>query len=146
MSLSVKIMLFNFVLFLFFLIFANPKQQGIKALKMEKTKTQKVYYSIKEVAAMYDVKESLLRYWEGVFPHLKPQTTSNNVRQYTQKDIDQIGLIYNLVKVRGFKLAAARKMLNENRAGVDKSAKVMECLIGIREELQQLKKQLDTLS
>ena len=69
---------------------------------------------------MYDVKESLLRYWEGVFPHLKPQTTSNNVRQYTQKDIDQIGLIYNLVKVRGFKLAAARKMLNENRSGVDK--------------------------
>ena len=113
---------------------------------MEKPKTQKVYYSIKEVAAMYDVKESLLRYWEGVFPHLKPQTTSNNVRQYTQKDIDQIGLIYNLVKVRGFKLAAARKMLNENRDGVDKSAKVMESLIAIREELQLLKKQLDSLS
>ena len=89
---------------------------------MEKPKTQKVYYSIKEVAAMYDVKESLLRYWEGVFPHLKPQTTSNNVRQYTQKDIDQIGLIYNLVKV------------------------MMESLIGIREELLQLKKQLDGLS
>lgn len=115
-------------------------------MKMDKNKTQKVYYSIKEVAAMYDVKESLLRYWEGVFPHLKPQTTSNKVRQYTQKDIDQIGLIYNLVKVRGFKLAAARKLLNENRDGVDKSAKVMECLLGIRDELQLLKKQLDLLS
>ena len=113
---------------------------------MEKIKTQKVYYSIKEVAAMYDVKESLLRYWEGVFPHLKPQTTSNKVRQYTQKDIDQIGLIYNLVKVRGFKLSAARKLLNENRDGVDKSAKVMESLIARREELQMLKKQLDSLS
>jgi DNA-binding transcriptional MerR regulator len=134
-------------LFALFTIFAIPKKvKGSKALKMEKTKTQKVYYSIKEVAAMYDVKESLLRYWEGVFPHLKPQTTSNKVRQYTQKDIDQIGLIYNLVKVRGFKLAAARKMLNENRDGVDKSAKVMESLIAIREELQLLKKQLDSLS
>ena len=140
-------MQFNFVLFALFTIFAIPKKvKGLKALKMEKTKTQKVYYSIKEVAAMYDVKESLLRYWEGVFPHLKPQTTSNKVRQYTQKDIDQIGLIYNLVKVRGFKLAAARKMLNENRDGVDKSAKVMESLIAIREELQLLKKQLDSLS
>ena len=140
-------MQFNFVLFALFTIFAIPKKvKGSKALKMEKTKTQKVYYSIKEVAAMYDVKESLLRYWEGVFPHLKPQTTSNKVRQYTQKDIDQIGLIYNLVKVRGFKLAAARKMLNENRDGVDKSAKVMESLIAIREELQMLKKQLDSLS
>ena len=39
-------------------------------------KNTKLYYSIKEVAAMYDVKESLLRYWEGVFPHLKPQTTA----------------------------------------------------------------------
>ena len=134
-------------MFALFTIFAIPKKvKGSKALKMEKTKTQKVYYSIKEVAAMYDVKESLLRYWEGVFPHLKPQTTSNKVRQYTQKDIDQIGLIYNLVKVRGFKLAAARKMLNENRDGVDKSAKVMESLIAIREELQLLKKQLDSLS
>lgn len=140
-------MQFNFVLFALFTIFAiSKKVKGSKALKMEKTKTQKVYYSIKEVAAMYDVKESLLRYWEGVFPHLKPQTTSNKVRQYTQKDIDQIGLIYNLVKVRGFKLAAARKMLNENRDGVDKSAKVMESLIAIREELQLLKKQLDSLS
>ena len=140
-------MQFIFVLFALFTIFAIPKKvKGSKALKMEKTKTQKVYYSIKEVAAMYDVKESLLRYWEGVFPHLKPQTTSNKVRQYTQKDIDQIGLIYNLVKVRGFKLAAARKMLNENRDGVDKSAKVMESLIAIREELQLLKKQLDSLS
>ena len=140
-------MQFNFVLFALLTIFAIPKKvKGSKALKMEKTKTQKVYYSIKEVAAMYDVKESLLRYWEGVFPHLKPQTTSNKVRQYTQKDIDQIGLIYNLVKVRGFKLAAARKMLNENRDGVDKSAKVMESLIAIREELQLLKKQLDSLS
>ena len=140
-------MQFKFVLFALFTIFAIPKKvKGSKALKMEKTKTQKVYYSIKEVAAMYDVKESLLRYWEGVFPHLKPQTTSNKVRQYTQKDIDQIGLIYNLVKVRGFKLAAARKMLNENRDGVDKSAKVMESLIAIREELQLLKKQLDSLS
>ena len=50
------------------------------------------------------------------------------------------------MKVRGFKLAAARKMLNENRDGVDKSAKVMESLIAIREELQLLKKQLDSLS
>ena len=138
---------FNFVFFGLFIIFAlRIVMNGDKALKMEKNKTQKIYYSIKEVAAMYGVKESLLRYWEGVFPHLKPQTTSNKVRQYTQKDIDQIGLIYNLVKVRGFKLAAARKLLNENRDGVDKSAKVMESLMGIRDELLLLKKQLDTLS
>ena len=117
-----------------------------KTMAVSKDKNLKVYYSIKEVAAMFDVNESLLRYWEQAFPHLKPQTTGNKVRQYTEKDIEQIRLIYNLVKVRGFKLAAARKMLNENRTGVDKSAQIIEKLTQVRDELQELKNHLDSLS
>lgn len=117
-----------------------------KTMAVNKDKNLKVYYSIKEVAAMFDVNESLLRYWEQAFPHLKPQTTGNKVRQYTEKDIEQIRLIYNLVKVRGFKLAAARKMLNENRTGVDKSAQIIETLTQVRDELQELKNHLDSLS
>ena len=67
------------------------------------------------------------------------------MRQYTQKDIDQIRLIHNLVKVRGFKLAAARKMINANRDGSDRKAEVLTRLIDIRSELQLLKRQLDGL-
>ena len=67
------------------------------------------------------------------------------MRQYTEKDIEQIKLIYNLVKVRGFKLAAARKVLNANRDGADKSAKVMDSLISVRDQLVSLKKQLDLI-
>ena len=59
---------------------------------------RKLYYSIKEVAQMIGVSESLLRYWETEFPHLRPKTTGNRVRQYTDKDIEQIKIIYNLVK------------------------------------------------
>ena len=95
---------------------------------------------------MFDVKESLLRYWETEFPHLRPKTTGNKVRQYTEKDIEQIKLIYNLVKVRGFKIAAARKMLNENRDGSDQNARIIESLITVRDELKALKAQLDGLS
>lgn len=109
-------------------------------------KNLKLYYSIKEVAEMFDVKESLLRYWETEFPHLRPKTTGNKVRQYTEKDIEQIRLIYNLVKVRGFKIAAARKMLNENRDGSDQNARIIESLITVRDELKALKAQLDGLS
>ena len=116
------------------------------ALNTDKPKTKRLYYSIKEVAAKFGVNESLLRYWETEFPHLKPQTTGNKVRRYTQKDIDQIAVIYNLVKVRGFKLSAARKMLNENRDGTDKTAKILENLIMVRDELMTLKKQLDSLT
>ena len=105
----------------------------------------KLYYSIKEVAQQINVSESLLRYWEAEFPHLRPKTTGNRVRQYTEKDIEQIKVIYNLVKVRGFKIAAARKMLQENRNGVEKSQKVMETLFSVRDQLKDLKKQLDGL-
>ena len=109
-------------------------------------KNLKLYYSIKEVAAMVDVAESTLRFWEKEIPAIRPKTTGNNIRQYTQADIDNIKIIYNLVKVRGFKLSAARKMLRENRQQVDGNARGMEMLINIREELKALKKSLDYLS
>ncbi len=105
-------------------------------MALNMNKNLKLYYSIGEVAKMFDINESTLRYWESEFPHLKPKTNSKNVRQYTEKDIEQIKVIYNLVKVRGFKLAAARKMLNENRKNVDKSADILEMMINLRDELK----------
>ncbi|MBQ4632799.1 MAG: MerR family transcriptional regulator [Prevotella sp.] len=109
-------------------------------------KNLKLYYSIKEVAAMLNVSESMLRFWEKEIPMIKPKTTGNNIRQYTQTDIDNIKVVYNLVKVRGFKLAAARKMLRENRQQVDGNARIMESLIKVRDDLKELKKQLDYLT
>ena len=114
-------------------------------MALNMNKNLKLYYSIGEVAKMFDINESTLRYWESEFPHLKPKTNSKNVRQYTEKDIEQIKVIYNLVKVRGFKLAAARKMLNENRKNVGKSADILEMMINLRDELKNLKKQLDSI-
>ena len=109
-------------------------------------KNLKLYYSIREVAEMFGLNESTLRYWETEFPYLKPKTSGvNKVRQYTEKDIEQIRLIHNLVKVRGFKIAAARKIIDKNRDGANRRAEVITTLIGIREELQSLKHQLDGL-
>lgn len=108
-------------------------------------KTKKLYYSIKEVAEMVDVNESTLRYWEKEFPFLKPKVTGNKVRQYTEKDIEQVKLIYNLIKVKGLKIAAARKYLNQNRTGAEKSSDVLETLISVRDQLKELKKQIDSL-
>ena len=107
---------------------------------------QKLYYSIKEVAEMFGLNESTLRYWETEFPYLKPKTQGpNKVRQYSEKDIEQIRLIYNMVKVRGFKLAAAKKMINANRDGADRRADIITRLLGVRDDLQALKRQLDGL-
>ena len=92
-------------------------------------KDLKAYYSIKEVSEMFGLSASTLRYWEREFPHLKPRTVGNKVRQYSKSDIEELRVIYNLVKVRGFKLANARKMMHANRSGADKSAKIIEDLI-----------------
>ena len=106
----------------------------------------KVYYSIKEVAEMFGLNESTLRYWETEFPYLKPKTAgSSKVRQYSEKDIEQIKLIYSLVKERGFKLAAAKKIINANRDGADRRADVLNRLTAVRDDLQALKRQLDGL-
>lgn len=110
---------------------------------LKKDKELKLYYSIKEVAQQLGVNESTLRYWEKEFPQLKPKTQAlNKVRQYTAEDMELLKTIYNLVKVRGFKLAAARKMLNENRRSADRSSEVLETLISVRSQLQELKRQL----
>ena len=78
---------------------------------------------------------------------MKPKVSGpSKVRQYTEKDIEQVRLIHNLVKVRGFKLAAAKKIINANRDGADRKAEVLTRLIDIRTELQALKKQMDYLT
>jgi len=116
-------------------------------MALNTNKNLKLYYSIKEVAEMFGLNESTLRYWETEFPHLKPKTTgAAKIRQYQEKDIEQLRLIHNLVKVRGFKLAAARKIINNNRNGADKTAEVLSRLLGVRDELQALKRQIDGLT
>ena len=108
-------------------------------------KNVKLYYSIKEVAEEVGVTESTIRYWEKEFPFLRPKVGVNKVRQYSDKDIEQVKLIYSLIKVKGFKIAAARKYLSQNRTGAEKSSDVLDTLISVRDQLKELKKQLDGL-
>ncbi len=115
-------------------------------MALNKEKNLKLYYSIKEVAEILNVSESMLRFWEKEVPMIKPKTTGNNVRQYTQNDIENIKMVYNLVKVRGFKLAAARKMLREKKSVVSTDTKVLEILIKLRDDLTEMKKQFDYLT
>ncbi len=115
-------------------------------MALNKDKNLKLYYTIKEVADMFDVNESALRYWEKVFPQIKPRSNARGVRQYTKENIEEIRIIHNMVKVRGFKLEAAKKMLAANRKGVDKTAYIVESLRMAADELKALKKQFDMLT
>lgn len=108
-------------------------------------KDLKLYYSISEVAEMFGLSETLLRYWEKEFPTISPKKSGRNIRQYSQADIDQIRLVYNLVKVRGMKLAAARKALKNSREEIERNFEVMGRLEAVRNELMSIKRELDGL-
>ena len=106
----------------------------------------KTYYSIREVAEMFDLNESTLSSWEQEFSFLRPKTSGTaKIRQYQEKDIEQIKLIHNLVKVRGFKISAARDILQKNRKGAETTAKALSELIEMRTELEKLRDHLEML-
>ena len=114
-------------------------------MPLNPNKDLKMYYSIGEVAAIFNVNETLLRFWEKEFPQIKPKKIGRNIRQYTKEDIEQIRVIYNLVKVRGFKIAAARETLKKNKEGATSTMEVLERLQKVKAELLAIKKELGTL-
>ncbi len=104
----------------------------------------KVYYSIGEVAEMFDVNASLIRFWEKKFDIIKPHKNSKGNRMFTPKDVDNFKLIYHLVKERGMTLAGAQRRLRDNKSGethdmeiVDRLLSIRAMLVEIREELKQ---------
>ena len=108
-------------------------------------KDLKKFYGIAEVAEQFNVAESLLRFWEKEFPNIKPRKSGRGVRMYTKEDIEEVRLVYNLLKVRGMKIAAAREMLKKNKNGEQSTASAIEKLKEIRQQLVELRSALNTL-
>ena len=110
-------------------------------------KDLKLYYSISEVARMFDVNESLLRYWEKEFPTIiSPKKAGGNIRQYRKEDIENIRLVYHLLKQKGMTLQGAKQRLKVNKEKTVQTAEVVSRLKEIRAELVKLRKSLDYLT
>lgn len=103
---------------------------------------EKQYYSISEVAEMFDVNASLIRFWEKEFPSLKPKKDRKGARKFTPKDIEIIRSVHHLVKRRGFTLEGARKHLETKCDEVNHEAEIAERLERIRAFLIDLKAEL----
>ena len=110
------------------------------------SKDMKMYYSISEVAKMFNVNESLLRYWEKEFPIIAPRKAGGNVRQYRKEDIENIRLVYHLVKEKGMTLQGAKQRLKTNKEKTIQTAEIVDRLKQIREELVNLRNSLDYLT
>ncbi len=105
-------------------------------------KVEKLYYSIGEVAEIFSVKTSLIRFWEKEFDIIKPQKNKKGDRFFTQKDIENFHIIYHLVKERGMTLKGAERKLKENREDTVNNAKVISALKEIKEMLLEIKNYL----
>lgn len=102
-------------------------------------KVEKLYYSIGEVAAMFKVNASLIRFWEKEFDIIKPKKNKKGNRFFTKQDIDNIQLIYHLVKERGLTLSGAKKKLKDNREDTNNNYEVVKTLTQIRAMLLEIK-------
>lgn len=111
------------------------------ALKSEKD--LKLFYSIGEVARLFNVNESLLRFWEKEFPQIAPRKTAGGTRQYRREDVETIKLIYHLVKEKGMTLPGARQQLSINKEATERNHEVLERLKGVKAELLAIKRELD---
>jgi DNA-binding transcriptional MerR regulator len=102
--------------------------------------TEKLFYSIGEVAEMFHVNTSLLRFWEKEFSTILdlPKDSRGN-RQYTPQDISKIRVLHNLIKEQGFTLEGAQKYLKENRKEVFEWDAIYTSLLKIKEQLIALK-------
>ena len=101
-----------------------------------------MYYSIGEVADMFGVSTSLVRFWEKEFDILKPKKNKKGDRFFTQKDVENLKVIYHLVKERGFTLKGAQKKLKENKDSTVNRVQVIQSLEKLKDFLTEIKKDL----
>lgn len=102
----------------------------------------KLYYSIGEVAIIFGVNTSLIRYWENEFDIVKPIKNKKGNRLFTRIDLENLNLIYHLVKERGFTLQGAKEKLKENKSDILDGVAIRESLEKLKEFLTELKKDL----
>ncbi|MGB5226662.1 MerR family transcriptional regulator [Eudoraea sp.] len=103
---------------------------------------EKRYYGIGEVARAFDVNTSLIRFWEREFDVIQPKKNAKGNRKFTPKDIQNLQLIYHLVKERGFTLEGAKTHLREERQKTLSNFEIIQKLEKIKAELIKIKNQL----
>tara|TARA_B110000008_G_scaffold259621_1_gene279590 strand:+ start:213 stop:548 length:336 start_codon:yes stop_codon:yes gene_type:complete len=104
--------------------------------------TQKLFYKISEVAEIFDINISAVRFWEKEFDILKPKKNKKGNRLFTHKDIENIKIIHYLLKEQGFTVEGAKKKLKENKLDTIDNVQIINHLKEIKKFLSKLKEEL----
>jgi len=125
---------------------AEPKaepieEQGNETEILKDWKGDKQYYSIGEVANLFKVKTSHIRFWTNEF-NLKVRTTRKGDRLYTPEQIKEIRAIYNLVKEQGFTISGAKARLKDRKKMAVEAVDLKQSLLQLRNKLLTIRNQL----
>jgi DNA-binding transcriptional MerR regulator len=117
-------------------------QSAFQTVPYKEREIEKKYFSIGEVADMFKVAASLIRYWEGEFDIIRPKKDKKGNRRYTQDDIQKIRYVYHLVKEKGYTLQGAQEVIAAGKkqgfdkvAAVQKLQEIKDFLINLKHEL-----------
>jgi DNA-binding transcriptional MerR regulator len=105
----------------------------------EKVLSQKLYYTISEVASWFKVNTSLLRYWENEFDILKPRKTRKGDRLFRVEDIKNLQIIYFLLRQKKYSIEGARTYLKQNKSQADTQSQLVQTLTKFKTFLLELK-------
>lgn len=97
--------------------------------------TEKLFYSIGEVADMLKVPVSTVRFWENEFDILKPRKNKKGNRLFMPEDVRNLRIIHHLVKEKGMTLAGAKKQISEKWQETDYRFEINQSLLNIRDLL-----------
>ena len=111
-------------------------------MELDSKKNNKLFFKISEVANMFNMNISAIRFWEKEFDILKPKKNNKGNRLFTQKDIKNIRIIYHLLKERGFTLEGAKKKLKDNKSDTINNIEIVTHLRDIKQFLKKLKNEL----
>lgn len=112
-------------------------------MALRKQPIGKLYYKIGEVADMFKVNTSLIRYYEKEFDIIKPHRNSKGNRLFTQNDVDHFHTIFHLIKEKGYTLDGAKLKLREKRpADTIPEQEVLSSLLRMKRFLLELREQL----
>jgi len=103
---------------------------------------EKIYYPIGEVAEMFNVNTSLIRFWEKEFDIIKPKKNKKGNRLFTKEDLENFKKIFVLVKQEGFTLEGAKQKLKQAVGNINQNDEIYLKLERIKASLLELKKTL----
>jgi DNA-binding transcriptional MerR regulator len=111
-------------------------------MSYKEEETQKRYYSIGEVAKLFDVNPSLIRFWENEFDVLQPKKNRKGNRLFTNDDIENLKIIYHLVKEKGYTLSGAKEEMKKNPNELKDNQKIIHSLEKLKSFLLDIKEHL----